>query len=430
MMVKTKSFNFKKKEFFKKILLSSSFLFSSVFFVAAGCTTEIVDKNPGNGDQKTPGTKTNLAKSWDTKVNLGLGQSWFDAKSKDPNRVTKFTENLKAEFDKLKNANPETKDLPDVNFDFVGIDDSKTKISQLKSSDNSDNAIDFAIVDATTTIEDDREKELYNGLQTLTWAFKNTTDKPTFYQDGTESDPLRKSAKELSDLFNKTPYNEWSSKNNDPQKWDGIAYRFLYDESNPRRIISYYRGMIMISGDDKTRQEIKKAWNEKDWEKFRNFGIIHGKLTSAGKFKMQNFIIKKHFGDKFKAKSLNEDRTNHTEKYLQGDGFTIGQDPKYKIAFDDEASFAWTENKKDGKQYHSTENNGKVEILMVTNPASYDVGSFRPTFNKTQADMISEAFVNLAKNGKDAYGPNVGYNGYRKIDQTDPEFRKIYAESN
>ncbi|CNS26433.1 High affinity transport system protein p37 precursor [Salmonella enterica subsp. enterica serovar Typhimurium str. DT104] len=44
--------------------------------------------------------------------------------------------------------------------------------------------------------------------------------------------------------------------------------------------------------------------------------------------------------------------------------------------------------------------------------------------------MITEAFVNLAKNDNDSYGPNVGYNGYKKINQKDPEFRRIYAESN
>ncbi|WP_404911782.1 ABC transporter thiamine pyrophosphate-binding lipoprotein p37/Cypl [Mesomycoplasma hyopneumoniae] len=421
MMVKINKFNSKKKHFFKKITFFSSFFLSSLLFISAGCSSTSNEKVAQVAD---------LEKNWDTQVNLGLGQSWFEAKSKDPDRVSKFLENLKAEFNKLKNANPDTKDLPNVNFDFVGIDDSKTKISQLKSSDNSTSAIDFAIIDATTTIEDDPEKELYNGLQTLTWAFKNSSDSPVFYKNGTKNDPLRQSAKELSDLFNKIPYDQWKSTQEGEQKWDGIAYRFLYDNSSPKRIISYYRGMIMIAGDDSTREEIKKAWDQKDWEKFRNFGIIHGKLTSAGKFKMQNFIIKKHFGTNFPAKSLNEDRINHPDKYLQAYGSSIGQDPKYKIAFDDEASFAWTESKNDKKQYYSNEKDGKIEILSLTNPASYDIGSFRPSFNKIQADMITEAFVNLAKNDNDSYGPNVGYNGYKKINQKDPEFRRIYAESN
>ncbi|MXR06109.1 DNA repair protein [Mycoplasma flocculare] len=420
MMVWINNFNLKKTKKFRKIIFLSFFMASSILFVAAGCENKMA---------KTANKINDLEKNWDQKVNLGLGQSWFAVKSKDPDRVAKFLKNLKTEFNKLKNANSKTRNLPDVDFDFVGIEDSKTKISQLKSSNNSHTAIDFAISDAITTIEEDPEKELYNGLQTLTWAFKNSLDNPIFYKDGSKNDPLRKSAKQLDNLFNKIPYNEWSNKKNDPQKWDGIAYRFLYDETNPKRLISYYRGMIMIAGDENVRNEIKKAWDEKDWEKFRNFGIIHGKLTSAGKFKMQNFIIKKHFKNNLKARTINEDRKNHPDKYLQAEGSVIGQDPKYKIAFDDEASFAWTESTKDGKQYTLNKKDGKIEIFILTNPASYDIGSFRPGFNRIQANMISEAFVNLAKNGRDTYGQNVGYNGYRKINQTDPEFRRIYEKS-
>ncbi|WP_341491066.1 ABC transporter thiamine pyrophosphate-binding lipoprotein p37/Cypl [Mesomycoplasma ovipneumoniae] len=418
-MTKKNKFHSKKRNFLKKLSFLSSFL--TVPLVISACINTS-DQNPEQ-----------LAQTWDTKVNLGLGQSWFKLKSKEPNRVNKFLTNLTEEFKKLKEANPQTKDLPDVSFDFVGNDDAKSKILQLKSSNNSANALDFVIADATTTIEDDQDKQLYNGLQTLTWAFKNSPESPVFYTDGTENDPLYKGAKQLNELFNKTPYNEWSSDPNDAQKWDTIAYRFLYDESNPRKIISYYRGMIMIYGDEKTRAEIKKSWHDKDWRKFRNYGIIHGNLTSAGTFKMQNYILKKHFGSSFKSASLNEDRLGHSDKYIQGDGHAIGQNPDFRIAFDDEASFAWTENKKDSKQYTSSETDSKpdskVEIFMLTNPASYDIGSFRPKFNKLQADLISEAFVNLAKNGKDEYGPNVGYNGYRIINQQDPEFRKIYAQS-
>ncbi|MDO6857547.1 DNA repair protein [Mesomycoplasma ovipneumoniae] len=427
-MTKKNKFHSKKRTFLKKLSFLSSFL--TVPLVISACTHG-ADQNPEQLAQQNP---EQLAQTWDTKVNLGLSQSWFQLKTKEePDRVNNFLSNLTEEFKKLKEANPLTKDLPDVTFHFVGNDDAKAKLSLLKSSNNSENALDFAIADATTTIEDDQDKQLYNGLQTLTWAFKNSPESAVFYTNGTENDPLYKGAKELNELFNKTPYNEWSSDPNDAQKWDKIAYRFLYDDSNPRKIISYYRGMIMIYGDEKTRAEIKKSWHDKDWPKFRNYGIIHGKLTSAGKFKMQNFILKKHFGSSFSSASLNEDRLGHSDRYIQGRGYTIGQDPKFRIAFDDEASFAWTENKKDSKQYTSSETDSKpdskVEIFMLTNPASYDIGSYRPTFNKLQADLISQAFVNMAKNGKDEYGPNVGYNGYRKINQQDPEFRKIYDQS-
>ncbi|MBG0730676.1 ABC transporter thiamine pyrophosphate-binding lipoprotein p37/Cypl [Mycoplasma sp. 'Moose RK'] len=407
------------KKFEKKILLFPLFFCASFVFLGS-C-----------GDKISPESRQDqpISLNWDTKINLGLGQSWFDLKEKDPNRISKFLENLTLEFNNLQQKNPETKNLPPVSFSFIGNDDSKTKIIQLLSSDNSENALDFSIADATTTIEDDPEKKLYNGLQTLTWSFKNSSNEPKFYQNGLDDDPLRQSAKKLDLLFNEISYNNWSNLASGAQKWDGIAYRFFYDESVPKKLISYYRGMILIAGNQEKLAKIRDAWEQKNWEKFRNYGIIHGKQTSAGRWKMQADLIKKHFGKNFFFASLSEDLLENPDKFIQKvDGVSIGQDKNFSISFDDEASFAWTKNTGNKKQFYPTEKDGKIEVFILTNPSSYDIGSFRPGFNRVQADMLVEAFINLAKNGKDTYGPNVGYNGYRHVDQKDPEFRRIHEQ--
>ncbi|CAT04721.1 High affinity transport system protein p37 precursor [Mesomycoplasma conjunctivae] len=396
-------FNFlrNKKKITKKFFV---IFFSPLFLILSSCSRQAV-----------------VQQQWDTKVNLGLGQSWFKLKSEDPNRVKTFLNNFTNEFNRLQLADPETANQAKVSFDFIGIDDGQTIISQLLSSDNSENAIDFGITNSISTIELDRNNQLQNLLQTTTNAFKDDSEL-TFFQDN--NNLLAEATNNLNKSFLQTPFNNWSNDENGLQKWNGIVYKFLYDLNDKQ--VNFYRGMIMIAGDDAKRSKIKKAWDDKDFITFRNFGIIHGNESSAGRWKLQENILKQHFGDKFTT--LKEDKINNPDKYILKEGRDIGQDPNFAIAFDDEASFAWNQNKGDGKRYTSIEPNGKVEVFALTNPLLYDIGSFRSDFNKKQAELIVQTFINLAENKTDTYGPNVGYNGYRKIHSKN-EILKIYNKS-
>lgn len=367
--------------------------------------------------------------AWDTKVNIGADSSWTRSKDPSDNRISTFLSNLSNEFNKLKNQNPQTKNLANVTFEFQDISDSRTAITQLLAADNSERSIDFAFADATSTIEIDKQNQLQNALQTTTWAFATDLE-PKSYSDGSSNDYLVKQAQELSYLFNQTPFNQWQNTKNGPQKWDGVAYRFLYDKNKTQ--VPFYRGMIMIAGDSKTLKAIKKYWNDRDFEQWEKFGIIHGKESSGGRWKLEANLIQQHFANYFKnkQKTLSEEKIEKPQYFLQESpqSISIGQNQKFKIAFDDEASFAWTPNEGDGSRFTPKNPNEKIEILTLTNPLPYDIGSFRGDFNKLQRDLISQALINLSLNNKDTFGESVGYNGYQKISDSSI-FRNMFKNS-
>ena len=53
--------------------------------------------------------------------------------------------------------------------------------------------------------------------------------------------------------------------------------------------------MIWIKGNDEILVKIKKVWNDKDWNIFRNFGILYGKDNFFFKFKLEEIILKNYF---------------------------------------------------------------------------------------------------------------------------------------
>lgn len=59
-----------------------------------------------------------------------------------------------------------------------------------------------------------------------------------------------------------------------------------------KKLVDFYRGCVIIWGDEQTLKGIKDAWNNKDWNAFRNYGIMFGKETSASKYKLQEALLK------------------------------------------------------------------------------------------------------------------------------------------
>lgn len=407
--MKTK-FYLKIKKQVHKILICSTF-FS--FFTLMSCSTN----------------NTSNSFAWDTKVNIGADSSWTRSKDPSDSRISTFLSNLTNEFNKLKNQNPQTKNLAKVTFEFQDISDSKSAITQLLVADNSDKSIDFAFANATSTIEIDKNNQLQNALQTTTWAFANDLE-PQTYSNGSDNDYLVKQAQELSKLFNQTPFNEWQNKQKGPQEWDGVAYRFLYDKN--KRQVPFYRGMIMISGNSETLKNIKKYWDNKDFEQWEKFGIIHGEESSGGRWKLEANLIEQHFANYFKnkGKTLSEEKVKKPQYFFQESpqSTSIGQNQNFRIAFDDEASFAWTPNKGDGLRFTPKNPEEKIEILTLTNPLPYDIGSFRNDFNKIQKYLISQALINLSLNHRDTFGESVGYNGYQRISDSSI-FRNMFKNS-
>ncbi|UVD81699.1 hypothetical protein NV226_00040 [Mycoplasma iguanae] len=336
---------------------------------------------------------------WQTKVTMSLNQAWWDDKDSNQNKIDEFIKIFKTEFQKLKNQNPEWSKLPDVEFSIINNTEDNLTLQNVQN-----NKSDFAIISSTHALnanpENRTSKAVQLKLQTLTKAFN--------FDDGTESDPF-KIAQNMQELFDKKPFEEWELTT---EQWSGSTWNFLYDT---KKTVDFYRGQISIVGTEEIRKEIKAAWNAKDWNKFRNFGILH-----IENLKLFEKTLKEHFNNSFT--SLEADKLQNPDKYSKGYLKDIGQKSGFAISLDNEAPFAWEKNKnvdaQETDKKFTTKTGEKIDFLTVTDKHLYDIGIFKKNFNSLQADLIVQTFINLAKNQQDIYGPNVGYNGYKKyVDQ-------------
>ncbi|QJB70976.1 ABC transporter thiamine pyrophosphate-binding lipoprotein p37/Cypl [Mycoplasma sp. 1654_15] len=409
----------------KNLILFTSIFTPAIFAISCGNT----DKNEKPTPTPDPGTPVETPTpivspaDWDKTITIGISQAWLNKKQGDafPNKekIGSFLQNFKAEFDRLKNADENAKNYPDVNFIVSPVQDSTILLTNLQTDNKN---LDFGISASGKLVEflKTNPDVVTPALETTTNSFTFDKEKEKFYVDGSETDPLVKIAKEINKIFVDTPYANWTDEDH---KWNGSVYQTLYD---PSVQANFYRGMIWIKGDETTRTNIKKAWNEKNWETFRNYGILHGKDNSSSKFKLEETILKNHFQGKFTT--LNEDRTAHPDKYKLKSADTLGEQENFHIAFSEEGSFAWTHNKAETKPF-LTKDNEKIEALIVTNPISYDIGIFRKSVNKLEQDLIVQTFINLAKNKQDTYGPLLGYNGYKKINNFQRDIVEVYEKA-
>lgn len=263
-------------------------------------------------------------------------------------------------------------------------------------------------------------------IQTKTRAFKGDTE-INFYND--QNNPLEQVAKNLQTEFATPPYKDWKGTNKDPgvKNWNNFIYQSIYAGADI--LVPFYRGMIMIYGKDDKIKEIEKAWFDKDWTKFKSFGIAAGKPTSAGKYILQEKLLKKHFGKNAFTTLAEEKNNNPNFKFLTDqEGKNIGNKnlADYHIVFDDEASYAWNQNKASNPPYYTPEDtNAKVKIFMVTDPLPYDFGFFNKSVPSLTQYVISEALINLANQKRDKFGPSYGYNGYELITNFNEQVGKL-----
>ncbi|NQZ65646.1 MAG: hypothetical protein HRT99_00320 [Mycoplasmatales bacterium] len=274
---------------------------------------------------------------------------------------------------------------------------------------------DFGISSIASINNFSKEGDLLPLLQTETKKF--IWDKgENYYLNGKENDPLYQQA-----ILGTESLKNYQNISN--SEFDGSIYKKYYQNS----FTPFYRGMILICGNNDELKEIRKSWDDKNWEKFLSFGIIHGNNKSGGKFILQEKLLKKHFG-KNSFETLSQEFLDNPSKNKNGKAKDIGKDENYKIAFDDEGSFVWTNKALFDKPFQTTDQNKRIELLMVTEPIKYDVGFFRSNFNNEEGKIIAEAFINLAKNNNDTYGPKIGYYNYESITDSHNEVYKKFEK--
>lgn len=298
---------------------------------------------------------------------------------------------------------------------------------------------DFAFLPLSKVITKDKfYKNFKISIQTLTDAFKFDLDGSIVFENKFENDPLIEIAQNIQNASFKwgvdyTPFHMWNN-----YDWNGIRYNAFYSD----KLTNHYRGMIIMCGTEQEIYEIEKVWNDPlaTWDDFKKFGIIYGDKNSDGNFKLQELILKERFtiNNVPPFQTLEQEILNDKNNLFEFDKYgtsKIGKTNK-KIAFTDEASFAWIKNSDNSfENYTPLDKNGnfdankKIKILTVTNPSFYDVGLFSKRVNDDLIKIFSETFIEMSKENLNSYGDGLGYNGYKIINDFDSEVLEKYQKT-
>lgn len=303
-----------------------------------------------------------------------------------------------------------------LNIDFQYVTDDIAKYQGLQNGSAA-----FAFLKVQSLMENNLYQSMNPTIQTLTTPFTFDTDETKVYKDGSETDPLRLIANDITNqAFTTMPIN-WTDKE---YGWNGIRYNKFYNEDvDPT---PHYRGMILLSGTNQQIQNAKKAWDDKDFDAFRNLGIIVGKESSVGNYKLEELLIRKHFnlGNDW---TIASDWLQYENKYKKDPYGTteIGKESNFVISFTDEGSFAWT-HQKDGQKDYRPNNGSKIEALTVTNPSLYDIGTFSEYLDKQLVTDLTQSIYQLYEQDKNLYGAGLGYNGYKIIEDFNKEVVDVY----
>lgn len=343
----------------------------------------------------------------------------------DPNEFVKIiNKKTNEKIDKINSANSNNnKQIQNIKIKAKIHDGNLVKKQSLQNG-----SANFAFLNTKTVIDDDfyKKENIFPTIQTLTSPFNFDTDMSKKYVNGTENDPLRKIAKKMQEVsFDVKPFSEW--KDEDFQ-WEKYRYQSFYDLKN---LTNKYRGMILFTGNDEQIKLATKYWDEKDWNNFRNLGIITGEATSVGLYQLQEKILKKHFDKKDNTfTTLVEDKNKNPSKYIVDPFGTekLGTDSNFVISFAEEGSFAWTNSIKSPNSFRPSKGS-KIKIFSSTNPAFYDIGVFS-NINKIYVDLMTESIAETFKEGLNSYGNGLGYNGYKTIINFENEIKNEYDELN
>lgn len=334
------------------------------------------------------------------------------------NNELEYINLLQEEFDKNK-KNTKYENI-EIKLKLKILNNNQAKIDSILNG-----IADFCYLPSSLIINNNLQKKISPYIQTYTTSFKFDS---TFseYIHGMSDDPLREIANNMQNLsFGNNysfPFKNWKDQKGEQPNydWNGNRYNYFY---NQEKLVDFYRGMIVLSGPDEKINKAIEYWEKKDWNSFRNLGIILGDANSYGSFKLQENLISNHFN--LKNFSFQKDMMLNSNKYITDlvGGEKIGKNENFIISFLDEGSFAWTHNFSNINHFNPI-NNWKIKILTVTNPMKYDIGCFRLNIDKELLNLVSYSIINLHN---DIYGPTVGYNGYKIIENFNKEvYDQIY----
>lgn len=321
--------------------------------------------------------------------------------------VYQFIYDVQNTAKKIKENNQKYNSIKDFNIDVKITNNDFIKKTYLENGTG-----DFAFLKSKTIMDNKLYKYTNPKIQTLAIPFVFDKDNNSRYINGLENDPLRIIASDMQNIsFGKKNFKDWTD---NEFQWNGIRYDKFYDLN--ANLINTYRGMILISGDNNQLKGVKDAWNKKDWNTFRNYGIITGESNSIGNFILQEKLLLKHFGNQFNT--LIEDKSQNQNKY-KVDSYgveDVGKFSNFVISFSEEGSFSWTHNSQYSSSFRPI-NNNKIEILTVTNPGIYDIGVFNKSLNYKIVDLLTESIYQIYKQNvnNNEYPSSLGYNGFSKI---------------
>lgn len=254
-------------------------------------------------------------------------------------------------------------------------------------------------------------------LQTLTHAFR-FDPLPVYYQDGSFGDYLLSWARKQNALFHSMPFSQWKDT---AFGWNGIRYNDFYTT----QLIDFYRGSIWIRGSEEKLRKIQEAWQAKDWRTFRSFGILLGEPRHNTRWKLPEALFKKHFNlpNNTFTDFLTE-QMQHPDLFRNDKAWFMASrlNQNYHIAFDDEASFAWTLSTSQNASYYTAPPKQKIQIFLLTDPLLYDIAVVNNSLDPLQRELIAQTFLEMAQQGIDTFGPSIGFNGYRKVQDEEKEF--------
>ncbi|WP_338822910.1 ABC transporter thiamine pyrophosphate-binding lipoprotein p37/Cypl [Mycoplasmopsis felifaucium] len=306
------------------------------------------------------------------------------------------------------------------NFKIKFVAASDNDLTTLNDVSSNDNIVAFPAVSKFYLDKDLYLKTTNVFMRTLTNAFKNNLSSEG-YSKG-ENNYLIEQAKNQNEIFqSRGGYANWA-------KTDYVNYIYPWCyESN--KTVGWQRGAIWIMGTPEERQKIKEAWNTGNYEEFRKHGIIIGNENSGSKYLLPQALLKKQFSAYFADKSLKtETATPETASYYTSSlkAKAMGSQNTYKIAFDNEMAFAYTESKKDNYKVNETVNpNASLEILTITDAIPYNIGVASKNIKYDKLNAIVTIFKELAQENNNPIGVAGGFNDYEVVTNVQEQIIKM-----
>ncbi|UUD37144.1 High affinity transport system protein p37 precursor [Mycoplasmopsis californica] len=373
---------------------------------------------------------------WDSEITIK--NEWINYGFQGTKLESDFLVFLGDRFNEIKNANPKTRNKPNVSFVFETNADSTSMFLELEADNKKQDvailnygnfATDFQDINTNSMWQKNLKFKLVAQTSTLKFSWNGTDN--VYYESGLDNDPLRKLAEDNNiKWFKETglEYPEWQEHSN-IVPFDGSKYTSFY--SNDKELTYVYSGAIYIAGNKKQRDEIITDWNNKDFDRFISHNLVFENNHQAGTYKYQAAILARHFGKSIKEINEilnNPDKNNNYVIRGLPASKTLGKTANGQIArigFAHEGELNWTRDEGDQKLFcpdgflrnkdYDDPSNAVIRVLCMTNPAPYDVVLARKNFNDEQLKILTQTLTSLSLE-ENIYGIYTGYNKFQKID--------------